>query len=274
MRQTPPSPPRRDAQGSAPGKRPIGHARRGPPPARDEKAEATLLASRSGIPFPQALLVVRGELTLNEVLNRMWLADKRDRLVREGLDPSLAGQVARGSLTLPRAHEIQALWRMQQASFHSDSLREDRQAARFLLPFDGAPLVGAVVRVTRYDVVLVRPDGTAATLKKHDLKAHGPSSALEPILAGLVPDPAVRDLALRASERLDDRFRPTEALAREWAAARRPLRFTFRDGDTLVGVPIRVALFEIEVDCGDGATACLMTHALYKDRPFEVPASR
>jgi hypothetical protein len=242
---------------------------------RDEKAEATRLATRSGIPFPQALLVVRGELTLNEVLNRMWLADKVARLVRDGMDASLAGQVARGHLTVERAHEIQSLWRMQAGSFHSDALRPDPETPRFLLPFQAPPLVGHVTRVSRYDVLVAPADGGApVALKKHDLKIHGFAASLGVVQQAILPDPTVQGLALKASARMDDRFRPTEALAREWAAARRPLRFTFRDGDTLVGVPIRVALFEIEVDCGDGATACLMTHALYKDRPFEVPAAR
>lgn len=270
MCPTPPSPPRKPSRATT-----SGHARKGPPPARDDKAEATRLVARSGIPFPQALLVVRGELTLNEVLNRMWLADRRARLVRDGMDPSLAGQVVRGHLTAERAREIQALWEMQAGSFHSDALRPDPEVERFLLPFHAPPMVGRVTHVSRYDVFLA-PSGSAAavSLKKHDLKMHGPAPALEGVLRAITPDPGVRALALQASARLDDRFRPTEALAREWATARRPLRFTFRDGDTLTGIPVRVALFEVEVNCGDGASACLMTHALYKDRPFEDPAAR
>ena len=269
------STPRKDARGTPGAARTTGSARKGPPPVRDEKAEATRLASRSGIPFPQALLVVRGELTLNDVLNRMWLADKFARLVHGGMDSSLAGQVVRGQLTLERAQEIQSLWRMQAGSFHSDALRPDPKTRRFLVTFHAPPLIGHVTRVSRYDVFLAPAGGeNVVSLKKHDLKMHGSATALDAVLRAIVPDPKVRELSLQASTRMDDRFRPTEALAREWAATRRPLRFTFRDGDTLVGVPVRVALFEIEVDCGDGVTACLMTHALFKDRPFEVPAAR
>lgn len=273
MPPTPPSPSRRNESRPSGAKRPSGHARKGPPPGRNEKDEATQLATRSGIPFPQALLVVRGELKLNDVLNRMWLADKHARLVREGMDPSLAGQVVRGRLSAERAREIQALWQLQSGSFHSDALRVDRTARRFLLPFEGQPLVGLVVRVSRYDVAIVDANGGLSTLKKHDLKLHGPAEALAAAVGALVPDPAIRELSLKASDSLDDRFRPTEALAREWAANRKPRRFLFRDGDSLVGVPIRVALFEIEVACGDGATVCLMTHALLKDRPFQDPTS-
>ncbi len=274
MRPTPPSAPRRDAQGTARGPGGGGRIRKGPPPARDERAEASALATRSGIPFPQALLVVRGELTLNDVLNRMWLADRHARFVHDGMAPSLAGQVVRGSLTAERAREIQSLWQLQQGSFHSDALRPDRDAIRFLAPFGAQPLVGIITRVSRYDVAVVLSDRTSASLKKHDLKLHGPLAAMDAIIAALVPDPAIQALSLDVSTTLDDRFRPTEELARSWASSRQPLRFTFRDGDTLMGVPIRVALFEIEVDCGNGATACLMTHALYKLRPFEVPTSR
>jgi hypothetical protein len=32
-----------------------------------------------------------------------------------------------------------------------------------------------------------------------------------------------------------------------------------------------VALFEIELDVGDGARVCALTHSLFKDRPFEGP---
>lgn len=262
------------ARGSPPRGKPGFRRAPGPPgPNAEEKLKATQLAGRSGIPFPQALMVVRGTLKLNDVLNELFARERRDRLVKEGLNASLAGQVARGHLPLDRARKIQSLWTTQQASFHSDALRALENASRAAVALFGRdPVVGSVGKVSRYDVTLLG-DGPAEplTVKKHEVKFHCRPEDLPRVLAALGTSPEVAALGLGASTSLDDRFRPTEDLALEWTHRQKAVRLVFRDGQTIAGVPVRVALFEIELDVGDGARVSVLTHSLFKDRPFEGP---
>jgi len=260
--------PRRGPPHGKPGRRPGS-----PPPNLEEKNRATQLAGRSGIPFPQALMVVRGTLKLNDVLNELWARERRDRLVKDGLNASLAGQVARGHLPLDRARKIQSLWTTQQASFHSDALRALEKGNRAAVSFFGRdPVVGSVEKVSRYDILL-RPDDSTEPLqvKKHELKFHCRPGDLPRVLAALGTIAEVADRHLGASASLEDRFRPSEDLALEWAGRHTPVRLVFRDGQTLAGVPVRVALFEVELDLGEGARVCVLTYSLFKDRPFEGP---
>jgi hypothetical protein len=237
----------------------------------EEKSRAQQMVTRSGVAFAQAIQVLRGELTLNAVLNEMWLREKRDRLVKEGLDSSLAGQVVRGHLELDRARRIQSLWQMQGGSFHSDALKA-KAGGHLLAGFFGSESrTGEVLQISRYDLTIrFRDDPEPTVLKKHELKFHSSAEHAEQVRAALGTDPAVAALAMGASANLEDRFRPTEELALSWATRKQTIRFTFRDGETIVGVPMRVALYEIEILCGSDARVCVLTHALLKDAPFEV----
>lgn len=280
-------------RGGAPGGRPRLDPRRGPPhragPGRgarpdrgkasstrsaqatpEEKARAAKLVERSGIPLPQAILVVRGVLKLNDVLNEMFARERKDRLVKEGLSPSLAGQVARGRLDLERARRIQRVWSTQNATFHSDRLKELPAGAPVMLSLFGAGIVrGLIEDVSRYDVVL-RTDsgGDPVTVKKHDIKFYCALGYADAVLASVGRDAEVAALGLTSSTSLDDRFRPEDSMVLQWVPAGAPKRLVLRDGDTLTGVPRRIARYEIELDVGGGATVCVMTHALLRDRPF------
>lgn len=238
--------------------------------APEEKAKATELATRSGIPFPRAVMVVRGQVKLNDVLQDLFQQQKRDRLVRDGLDPSLAGQVANGRLEPARAKRIQAVWKAQDASFHSDRLGALAGQAVVLFTYGPEVVSGRLSRVGRYDLV-VEPGDSAPprSLKKHEVKAYCRAEDARAVREAVGEDPEVAAAALGPSTVLEERWRPDEDLALRWAAEHPSLCFRFRDGQTLTGVPVRVALYEIELLCGQ-ARACLLTHALLKDRPFEA----
>jgi hypothetical protein len=236
----------------------------------EEKTKATDVATRSGIPFPRAVMVIRGQAKLNDVLQDLFQQQKRERLVRDGLDRSLAGQVANGRLDAARAKRIQAVWKAQDASFHSDRLAALAGKTVVLCTYGPEVVHGRLTRVGRYDLVLEPGDGAAArVLKKHDVKAYCRAEDGPALAKALGEDPEVAALALGPSTALDERWRPDEDLALKWAAEHPVLQFRFRDGQTLAGRPVRVALYEIEVACGD-ARACILTHALLKDRPFEA----
>ena len=236
-----------------------------------EKEKIRGVVERSGIPYPLAVLVVRGKLSLNDVLNEMFVRSRRDKLVKEGMDPSLAGQIVRGKLDADRAKRIQAVWTTQHASFQSDRLREAPAGTPLAIALFDRPLHrGTLDKVSRYDLMW-RADGAPAreTVKKHELKLYCAAEHLDRVAAALGTADEVAQLGLRATEDRAQRFRPTEELALDWVPNRRLLRFVFRDGQTLVGIPTRVARFEIEVDLGEGATCCVLTHALLKTHPFD-----
>lgn len=237
---------------------------------REDRARAEQIAARSGIPIEQAVLVAKGRKTLNDVLHEMLTLERRERLVREGLDRGLAGQVARGRLPLAKARIIQDLWSSQQASFKSEGLRAMVDGDPVAFGVFGRGVVGGVVKaVGRYEVVLV-PEGAPAaeTLKKHDIKFYCRAALAADVLVTVGRNAEVARLGLGATTDLAERFRPTEEIALDWVRAGGRVLFVFRDGDTVTGVPKRVARFEVEVEVAPGVSVCILTHALYKPNPY------
>ena len=237
-----------------------------------EKAKATKIVERSGIPFPAAILVVRGTLKLNDVLNEMFARERRDKLVKDGVDGSLAGQVARGRLDIAKARKIQTIWSLQGASFHSDTLKTLPAGAHVAVALFGRGMVtGVIHEVSRYEIRLLA-DGAAEpeSVRKHDIKFYCLPEHILQVAGSLQRDDSVATLGLASSASMGDRFRPNDDMALEWVPKAAPVRFLLRDGDVVVGKPVRVARYEVEVDVGEGVRVCVMTHALLKARPFEV----
>lgn len=237
---------------------------------REDRARAEQIVARSGIPIEQAVLVATGRKTLNDVLHEMLALERWERLVREGLDRGLAGQVARGRLPLARARLLQDLWSLQRASFKSEGLRAMVGGDVVAFGVFGRGVVGGVVaEVGRYEVTLV-PEGAseAVTLKKHDIKFYCRAALAADVLVRVGRHAEVARLGLGATTELADRFRPTEEIALDWVRAHERILFVFRDGDTLAGVPRRVARFEVEVEVAAGVPVCVLTHALFKPNPY------
>lgn len=236
----------------------------------EERARAGQIAARSGIPIEQAILVAKGRKTLNDVLHEMMALDRRDRLIREGMDRGLAGQVARGRLPLAKARLHQELWSQQKASFKSEGLKAMARGEPVAFAVFGRGVVGGVVtEVGRYVVTLI-PEGAteAETLKKHDIKFYCRTTVAADVLVRIGRHAEVGRLGLGATTDLAERFRPTEDLALDWVRSGQRILFVFRDGDTLSGVPRRVARFEVEIEVAPGVLACVLTHALYKPNPY------
>jgi hypothetical protein len=236
----------------------------------EERTKAADVAKRSGIPFPRAVLVIRGHETLDHVLKDLFTRQRRDRFVREGMDPSLAGQVATGRLELDRARRIQTIWQAQNASFHSDRLAALEGLQVGISVFGRGLIVGRLIHVGRYDVTIAGDGaGPTETLKKHDIKFYFRAEHADLVAAALGDDPETAALALGPSTVLAERWRPDENLAIGWATNHPLVRFRFRDGATLAGRPLRVALYEVEIACGE-ANVGVLTHALLKGHPFDL----
>lgn len=263
---------RRGSRGSRPppSRRPSAQKRAGSSVSPEDRAKAEQIASRSGIPLAQAILVAKGRATLNDVLQEMFALERRDRLVREGMNPELAGLVARGRLSLGRARVIQELWSCQGASFKSEAMKTMIDEKLVAFGVFGRGVVGGVVKhVSRYEVTVVSEGASEPViLKKHDIKYYCEAAVAADVLVRIGRHAEVARLGLGSSLDLADRFRPTEEMAVEWVKARQRILFIFRDGETLVGVPRRVALYEIEIEVAPDVRVCLLTHALYKPNPY------
>jgi hypothetical protein len=236
----------------------------------EERAHALDIAKRSGIPFSRAVTVLRGQETLDHVLKDLFIKQRRDKFVRDGLEPSLAGQVANDRLPLDRAQRIQSVWKAQNASFHSDRLGALQGTMVAIGLFEHGIVVGRLTRVGRYDIALHRRDSDIVeTFKKHQIKFYSKAESLDSLTEVVQGAPDAASASPGFSTVLAERWRPDEELALKWAREQPMVSFRFRDGQTIQGRPVRVAIYEIELGCGE-TTIGVLTHALVKERPFDV----
>jgi len=242
------------------------------PATPEEKAKAREIVERSGIPLQQAMLVVRGRHSLNDVLKEMLARQRRAQLVDEGMELSLAGQVARGRLPHEKAVLVQKVHDVQGASFHSQEMKCLVGKEHMAMCMFGRGMIGGQVSgVSRYTITL-KPEGGGdpVELKKHDIKLYCHEKNAADILPHIGTDARVASMKLSSTTDLRERFRPTEELAVEWVGKRRLLRFLFRDGEVLSGRPTRVSFFEIDLEVKDGKSVTMLTHGLYKPRPYQL----
>lgn len=236
----------------------------------EQRKRAEQLSKRSGIPFRQAVLVVTGQKTLNQVLKELYAREKRLALIREGLHPGLVEHVVSGRLTLEKARALTELRALQKTSFRAQRIEKmvNRQPLGFYV--FGRGLVGGVVsKVSRYDVY-AKPlePGEPFQLKKHDIKFYCLTSVAADALMLVGRNSEVAALGLGASQDLADRFRPSVEMALEWVKSGRRMLFIMRDGDTISGIPRRVGFFEIDLELAPNVLVTLLTHALYKPKAY------
>lgn len=242
--------------------------RRGAPgPTAAEKEKVAVMVQRSGIAAADALRVVRGRVTLNEVLERMFLRQRVGRLVKEGLRCDLAGQVVRGRLPPERALQVQELWNFQQAGWKVQRWKEwPPDTAVGLFCYGRDPFEVRLRSVERYDLLVEGPEGVVP-IPKDQVVAYCRAEDLATVRQSFASDAGLEDLG--RSRYREDRWRPTLSDALAWVRQRRPVRFRLRNGQAVQGLVRRVAFYEIELEI-QGGRLVLMTHALRQDVPFEV----
>ena len=81
------------------------------------------MSVRTGVPLWGAFRVVRGEVSLNDLLKSLLRREKFQKLqTKDGLDADLAGHVASGTLPLWRAQVLQDMRRIGRGKFTRDRL--------------------------------------------------------------------------------------------------------------------------------------------------------
>ncbi len=142
--------------------------------ARGEvRRKAERLVAETGIPRPMAFQVVRGQLTLNDALQRLALADKVDNLVRRyGFNKALATQIALGQADLDQALLKRRLAEWMAEHEHDSLLVMARDADRqvALAAHGGEVHRGRVVAVDKYEFDFAPKKGEPGRIHKVTLR--------------------------------------------------------------------------------------------------------
>lgn len=240
-----------------PGRRPSGG--RGANPARqafDRKVDE--LVRDAGIPKPWALQVARGQVTLNDVLQRLARADRVEQLVaRHGLDRALATQVASGTLELE-----QVLRRLRMEAHLAEHKEHDSLAVAVA---DGAlrtlhlhglrRIEGRLRSMDAYEVEVEHAEGVERLHKLQLKLLHAPDARVK-----------VGAAAGRAScepiKRPQDRYPCSDKRLFAALDAGHEVRLQTIEGDVLTGLLGRVSRWEVALRQKGGGEVIVFRHAI------------
>lgn len=237
----------------------------------DEQERAKALATEKGIPQVHALRVLRGEITLNDVLKALMRKERAQRLVeKDGLDPGLAGQVASGHLSRERAVLVQRIRKHRPHRIDRDALKlaEVGKAPIAFQTFEGPWVVGQISEARTYEFdVRVAGEGGSTTVQKHDVKLVAQPDQVEGIEAGSEVDAEVVAQHLAGTADRSLRVRPEDSALIELVEAEQRVECVLRDGQRLVGRICSFGRWDFDLELANGAQLTVMFHAVH-------PASR
>lgn len=230
------------------------------------------LAKDKGIPLAHAHRIVQGRTTLNEVLKLMMRQERFERLVKhDGLDPSLAGQVASGHLSKERAIVVTRIRKARKYPLDHDALKvAEIEATPVLLDlFDRGWTLGTVKQARVYDFDFQTAAASEPELvQKHDVKAVAPESALSSIEAAAGLDDTIKGQGLAATAERSERVRPTDQELLALMEADVDITLVMRDGETLNGRVVSFGRWDVTLALADGqdepAPVTVLFHALHK----------
>lgn len=247
-----------------------GSVRRGPPgrgsgggaganPARrafDRKVDE--LVRDAGIPKAWALQVARGQVTLNDVLQRLARADRVEQLVaRHGLDRALATQVASGTL------DLEVVLRRLRMEAHMAEHREHDSLA--LAVADGAPralhlhglrrIEGRLRAMDAYEVEVESAEGVQRLHKLQLKLLHAPDARVK-------VGAATGRAAAEPIKRPQDRYPCSDKRLFAALDAGHEVRIQTIEGDVLTGLLARVSRWEVAVRLKAGAEVVVFRHAI------------
>lgn len=229
--------------------------------AQLRKVEA--LVRDTGIAVPWAWSVVRGQLSLNEVLLRMSQQDKVSSIVsRHGVDKALATQVAKGQL------ELELLLRRKREKDHLAlhlgrdplGLAAENGTAMRLYLHGLRQLDGTVSAVDAFEFDLSSAEGSQR-LHKLQVKLMHPAS-----MRGTVGQSSQGRSAAEPIPRPQERFALSNRRLFEAHDAGRTCRVESLEGDELRGLVTWVGRYEFGLGQSGGAELVVMRHAI---RQFE-----
>lgn len=249
-----------------PGRPRVGGPKRHTRQQEDEAKRADELAKKSGVPVWGAYRVIRGELTLNELVQDLIRRERFERLQKAGMDSDLAGHVASGNLAEWRATVLMNMRRAGRKRFSDDRIESaGKDQGRISVWRFGATEVevGVVAAARTYDFDFLA-DGSEAPVMvfKHDIKVVSGPEAAAAVAEGRRFEKKVVQEGLGASRERKDRYRPAEEALAKAVAKGGGVRWVFRDGTALEG-PVRAfGRWDMDVAVGEHMVTVFF-HALH-----------
>ena len=237
------------------------------PAKLERQEEAKKLAKRRGIPLVQAHRILQGETTLNEVLKDLVKKSRFDRLVNvEGMEPSLAGQVAAGNLPVERARIIAEVRKFRVEPIDHDAIKVAAIAKHevSICLFEGEWIQGRVVSARTYDFEFI-PSGDEAEVQvidKHMVKILAVSAPAD-VAAALGTNARGKKLGLAASEDQEDRLRPEMTKLLKLVKAETDIKVTLRDGVVVKGKVTSFGRWDLELTTEGSPPVTVFFHALH-----------
>lgn len=214
----------------------VAGRKRGPKPRTDVRQRADKLVRQAGIPTHYAFLVARGEMTLNEALQKMALKDKVESLIgRHDLPRSLATQVAMGQADLDRVLQKRRLEsHLEKWREHSSLATAVEHGRPMLLSLhDKRWCTGTVRSVDRYEVVLDTDDGEQ-TVHKLQVKLAVEAAHARDLRRAVKRDKG-RDAPTEPIWKPQDRYGCSDKRLFGYFDEATPIQVTTLEGDVIVG---------------------------------------
>jgi hypothetical protein len=266
--------------GAKPGAGPKRRKRPGDddPEREARRAKAHTLAKEKGIPLAHAHRIVQGRATLNEVLKALMRQERFERLVKhDGLDPSLAGQVASGHLSKERAQVVTKIRRFRKYPLDHDALKVgELDKGKVLIGlFERGWLVGTITVARVYDFDFVA-DGASEpeTLLKHNVKLVAAAGDADIVRAAMGADEAIKAAGLAATIDRTERVRPSDDRLLSVVEADKPIALTLRDGDVIRGEIVSFGRWDVALQVGEGEhrpVVQVLFHALHQSSEPRSP---
>ncbi len=233
----------------------------------EEHQKAKQLHERNGIPFGQAVRVVRGQVTLNEVVLRMLRRDKIDKLVQQhGIGRALAGSIVDGKIDQEHALlKFRARWNVIQNRERSalDEARQDGRRVALMLDPDLVRF-GRIRKVDTYEFDFEPEDGPPETVHKTMVHCVFDPAEVKTVARRTKVDEKVqaRDLAPQISAQQRLHFK--HAVLQKILESEKPCTAVTRRGKIFRGKIQRYGLYEMGLKLDRGPFVTLFRHALEK----------
>ena len=249
--------------------------RKGPPkndPHRTEiRRKSDKLVKETGIPHQLAWQVARGDMTLNEVLQKLALKDKVESLIRRhDLPRSLATQIAKGQADLEQAlfkRRLEA--HLGQWKSHSMLVSAAEHGRPVTLALHGQRWVTGVVQaVERYEFVFAE-DGADAPERIHKLQAKlGCEADDGRLLRRAIKKDKARAGATEPVWKPQDRYGCSDKRLFGYLDQARAVQVTTLEGDVLSGDLSWMGRWEFGLRLKKGGQAVVFRHAIADLRPL------
>ena len=243
------------------------------PENSEEQLAARELAEKSGVPLWGAYRVIRGDITLNQLLKSMMRREKFRKLQsNDGLDADLAGHVANDSLSMWRAKMLQDMRGAGRSKFTRDRIaiaHSEKLAISMWCFASQGWTTGTIVRCRTYDFDFKSQEGETTKLFKHDIKLLCHPDDLTGVKSMCDVRGDVESEGLSASKKREDRYRPKDEQLEKAKSEGRIIRWVFRDGSTVQGSVFAFGRWDLDI-IANGSTATLFFHALHSNTDAQL----